>query len=170
VWVGEQYLSDHADYLRVVLVPTSDQYGPRDAVTYSGERLNPRALMTRDTVCDAYLWAGCASPETEADPVDADYRIMDALINCVLACIHGIALGVHTIAGGEYVGGKAIHVRRGLQYKLTLGIACPIVDTKFPTGLTWTPERLGADININGALSAEADTTLVNFEIEEAAE
>jgi hypothetical protein len=94
---------------------------------------------------------------------------MDALINCVLACVHGMALGVHEIAGGEYVNGKAVHVRRGLQYKLTLGIACPITDTKFPSGLTWDAEKLGADINVNGALSDDTDTTLASFEIAEVA-
>jgi hypothetical protein len=176
VFVGEQYSHDHADGLRVVLVPTSDQYGPRDAST-SGtataptiNRLNPRALMTRMVSCRAELWAPTPNPEEQSDIVASDYETMDALVNCTLACLAGVALGVYEIGGGEYINEKAVHARRGIAYHLTFSVACPIIDVKFPPlrQTTYDAGSMAAEISITGQLPA--DTTLVEFEVDPAAE
>lgn len=165
VKVGIQYLNDHdaedspvqppdgvAPALtgrgRVVLVPTQDVYGPPSVSNPTTDRrLNPRALMTRRVQCVAHLWAMCVSPDTEQDPVAADYAVMDALINCTLACLNGVALGVYDAGGGTFVN-EAVHDRRGVAYQLTFSVACPIIDVKWPPDSQFTFRQAPATAHV----------------------
>jgi hypothetical protein len=142
--VGEQYVRDHgptdpekATLMRVVLVPQADGFAEPSMSAPGRGKLNPRPIKTRAVGFVAKLWAMTDLPDDcEDDVVEADYRMMDALINCTIACIAGVSLGIYQINGGEYVNDQATHVRRGIAYHMSVTIACPIVDVLFPFGTT----------------------------------
>ena len=171
IWVGEQYLRDHADENRVIIIPQQDTFGPKDpsVLPLSSSTLNPRPLATRTVNADAVLWAMAEPTRDGSNQLEADQRILDALVNCFVACLMGAAYGVQTLGAGSYVNDQATHVRRGLGYRLSFSFAMPILDIKWPPAApdTYTMARgMGADIAVQELLGDPPTyQTGVEFEI-----
>ncbi len=173
IYLGEQFLHDHAGDNRIVIIPGADSYGPSSPsvtvqeMVVGGKSVNPRSLMTRMVGGVAHFWAMCPLDETAAaDILAEDHRYLNALINCFCASMNGVAGGVASIEGGTYVNDNAVHDRRGLAYQLTFSVGIPVIDVAWPGGeTTYTEESdIDADVTIVGENPVEeTEETILNF-------
>lgn len=175
IYVGEQYLHDHAGDSRIVLIHDRDDFGPPTIsvatqlmVVGRNRSINPRALMSRHIGAVAHLWA--TAPLSSGDEVlDVDHQYMDALLNCFCASLHGVSNGVFSISGGEYVKEQAVHDRRGIAYRLSFSVAIPIIDSAWLGDTTYpVAEDVAANVNIDAENpTEETSETLLTFSTSE---
>jgi hypothetical protein len=173
IYLGEQFVHDHAEPSRIVIVPSSDTFGPKSpsALPVAGQNfLNPRPIATRSVSATANIWAGAPPQQDPQKQLDADFLVLDALINVFLAALNAVATGITTIGAGTNTVGQAVHARRGLVYELQFQINVPIVDTPWPSipvecSQTYTTEQVTGAIAIQETFDGgETYETVLQFE------
>lgn len=162
VYLGEQYLKDNSGQSRIVMVPNSDTYGPRDisvrpgnpaSVANVGLTITPRVILSRMTGVTCHFWAFAEQLGDLAETqVMRDHRVMDALINAFLSSLNGVCQGVLTVGGGTYVLDQAVHDRLGLAYQLQVSIGIPVLDVRWPDGLGFRTTPAHAHVQVKELL------------------
>lgn len=170
IFLGEQFLADHAEVCRVVIVPSDgDTYGGKSPSLrpVTPGPLNPRPILSRAVAAKVNIWAGAAMQPPLQSQLEADMSVLDALINITLAALYGVAGGDVQIGSGRNVTGQAVHVRRGLVYEFDILVGVPILDLAWPGIPVMGEETFGsinasANISITEQLSSGA-VTVHNF-------
>lgn len=157
VYLGEQYLRDNDGCSRIVMVPNTDSYDPRDIsvrpAASVGFAINPRTIFARKQSITVHIWAFADQlGNTEETQVMRDHRVMDALINAFLSSLNGVCQGVMVPTGGTYVTDQAIHDRLGLAYQLQVTIGIPVLDVRWPDGLGFRTTSAHAHVQVKELL------------------
>jgi hypothetical protein len=117
---------------RIVVIPTTDRFGPPIQVQAAGvlpqnarQGANPRPLWTRHAGATALIWAAGVPASDEADQLPADYKALGVLLNQFVASLHRLVPGFYTLEGGGVDQDTPVS-SLGKLYRLQFSVQVPV--------------------------------------------
>jgi hypothetical protein len=168
IYFGAQYLTEHAEELRVIFVPTNDGYSAALPTQARGpynpndmtKGANPRAILRRVEGAELHLWGFDQPQPDRAKQNTADFAIVGALVNQTLLSLHRANPGNYQVQGGR-TAQQLLWMNRGFEYVLNITVEVPIVIVdwnELVTGLTWESVT-----GVTGAITVTELDTSVSF-------
>lgn len=177
VLYGPDHIAEHASPMRIVVVPTSDNFGPPDYVQQvsfpdgdMADGQNPRTIATRIEGGRANIWAAGTKQVDPTTQQRADYDALHLLINQFILSLHRSNPGNYTLKGGSTVETTRVD-RLGYVYELDFTVEVPIIDISWPQNintpdLTTYTEETGVEqdstiqmLNPDGSVMASVNIT-----------
>ena len=138
ILLGRQHVDEESAPPRIVFVPMSSSYGPKDAVSSPQRRpaenraqIAQRSRMTDLQRFEIHCWGVTAAAP---DP-DFDFDATQFLVHTLIGSIQDNIRGTYTMIGGTWADqqpGAAQLQKLGHDFVLTLDIQTPVLDALWP--------------------------------------